>query len=684
MASHPHAPSPGTIVEYLQDNQPVIGSVLEDASRQLRVLNINKRLVKLPAARILPWAGPSLSTSLSRQEVLEALQEHHLKRERLQDHLDPMEIWELAQEEAIDAEVDWFAGLLWQDPDVDHLAALGRALLRCKTHFKFQPPRFIVFDRDKVEAKQAAQEAERKRRELLNEGQPLLKALWDMHKQGHPLELPAVSPETEEALTGLLKQGVTDPENQAFLDQWKDLRRGLPDDPHLPLILSQAWGLLPRHHNHHLDQAGYDWGDDWAEGHQEEIDRLKEEVSQSRSEPEDLRLISIDSPSTRDIDDAFALRPAPGGGVQLTLALACPALGWAFGSDLDRAVAHRASSVYLPEGTAHMLPEALGTDLFSLIQDQDRPALLLDITLDPDGQVRETGIRFGWVRLQQNMSYEKVEELLEAGHDEHSLRTALDLATGLRERRIEAGAVILEQNDPSITLEPEADDVRIHLAPPKTHPKAQLVVSEFMILANSVVADWAQSQSIPLIHRTQNIALPPRNAGVWEDPVDIFRIFRDMSSSRLDVTPKAHASLGLKRYAPVTSPLRRYVDFLNLAQLTSVARTSQPRFSEDQLEAMLPHLSARSQAVSQIQRSRLRYWKLLYLKRYSKIVNWHGIVVADNGNVVTLSLPREQIFVRGERKIFGDKITPGQRYQLRLGRIDPLNNEIHVINAWEE
>jgi len=684
MASKLLSASPGAIVEYLQDNQPVIGFVLEDSSKQLRLLNINKRLVKLPSPRVLPWIGPLLSTSMSRQEVLEALQEHHLKRERIQDALDPMDIWELAQEEAIDAEVDWFAGLLWQDPDVDHLAALGRAMLHCKTHFKFQPPRFIVFDRDKVEAKQAAQEAERKRRELLNEGQPLLKALWDMHRQGHPLELPPVSSETEETLTDLLKQGVTDPENQAFLDLWKDLRRGLPEAPHLPLILSQAWGLLPRHHNHHLDQAGYDWGDDWAEPHRDEIDRLEQEVTRSRSEPEDLSLISIDSPSTRDIDDAFALRPGPGGDLQLTLALACPTLGWDFGSSLDQAVAHRVSSVYLPEGTAHMLPESLGTDLFSLLQDRDKPALLVDISLDQDGLVRQTGIRFGWVRLQQNMSYEQVEGLLEAGHDEHRLRTALDLAARLRERRIEAGAVILEQNDPSITLEPEADDVRIHLSPPKTHPKAQLVVSEFMILANSAVADWAQSRGIPLIHRTQNIALPHKNAGVWEDPVDIFQIFRDMSSSRLDIAPKPHASLGLKRYAPVTSPLRRYVDFLNLAQLAGIARTAQPKFSADQLEAMLPHLSARNQAVSQIQRFRLRYWKLLYLKRYSKLYHWQGVVVADNGNMVTLSLPREQLFVRGERKIFGDKIIPGQRYQLRLGRIDPLNNEIHVINAWEE
>ena len=539
---HLQPASTGSLVEYLQDNQPVIGYVQEDSPKQLRVLNINKRLVKLSSARLLPWVGPVLASELSRQDILEALQQHQHMREQLQDTIDPLEIWELAQDEVRDAQVEWFAGLIWQDPDVDHVAALGRAMLRCKTHFKFQPPRFIVFDRERVEAKQAAQETERQRRELLNEGQPFLKALWEMHRQGHPLDLPPLSPGTEESLKHLLKLGVADPEDQTFLDAWKDLRRGLPDDPHLPLILSQAWGLLPKHHNHHLDQAGYAWGDSWSLEHQEEIDRITHHVSEAGAEPADLKLISIDSPSTRDIDDAFVLQPISPDELQLTLALACPVLGWEFGSDLDKAVAHRASSLYLPEGTSHMLPEALGTDLFSLVQDESRPALLVDIRLSSSGQVVQTGIRFDWVRLEQNMNYAQVEDILSSGDTSHHLQAALDLATRLREQRIESGAVILEQNDPSITLEPEADDVHIHLSPTAVHPKAQLIVSEFMILANSAVADWAQSEGIPLVHRTQNIALPQKHAGIWEDPVDLFRIFRDMSSSRLDITPKPHAS----------------------------------------------------------------------------------------------------------------------------------------------
>ncbi len=681
---HLQPASTGSLVEYLQDNQPVIGYVQEDSSKQLRVLNINKRLVKLSSARLLPWVGPTLASELSRQDILEALQQHQQRREQLKDSIDPLEIWELAQDEVRDAQVEWFAGLIWQDPDVDHVAALGRAMLRCKTHFKFQPPRFIVFDRERVEAKQAAQEEERQRRELLNEGQPFLKALWEMHRQGQALDLPPLSPGTQESLKHLLKLGVADPEDQAFLEVWKDLRRGLPDDPHLPLILSQAWGLLPKHHNHHLDQAGYAWGDCWSLEHQDEIDRIIHHVSEAGAEPAGLKLISIDSPSTRDIDDAFVLQPISPDELQLTLALACPVLGWEFGSDLDKAVAHRASSLYLPEGTSHMLPEVLGTDLFSLVQDENRPALLVDIRLNSSGQVVQTGVRFNWVRLEQNMTYEQVEDILNSGDKSHHLQTALDLATRLREQRIESGAVILEQNDPSITLEPEEDDVRIHLSPAEVHPKAQLIVSEFMILANSAVADWAQSEGIPLVHRTQNIALPQKHAGIWEDPVDLFRIFRDMSSSRLDTTPKPHASLGLTRYAPVTSPLRRYPDFLNLAQLFHWSRTAQPKLSAAQLEALLPFLSARGQAVTQIQRFRVRYWKLLYLKRYCKIKIWHGILVADNGTMVTVSLPEEQLFVRGEKKLFGEKLTPGQRYQLRLGKIDPLNNDIHIIKAWEE
>ncbi len=40
--------------------------------------------------------------------------------------------------------------------------------------------------------------------------------------------------------------------------------------------------------------------------------------------------------------------------------------------------------------------------------------------------------------------------------------------------------------------------------------------------------------------------------------------------------------------------------------------------------------------------------------------------------------------LKAPRKIFGDKIRLGQRFAIRIGKVDPLNNEIKIVEAWEE
>ena len=42
------------------------------------------------------------------------------------------------------------------------------------------------------------------------------------------------------------------------------------------------------------------------------------------------------------------------------------------------------------------------------------------------------------------------------------------------------------------------------------------------------------------------------------------------------------------------------------------------------------------------------------------------------------------MYVRCPRNMLSDKIYPGQRFQIRLGKIDPLHNEIRVLEALEE
>lgn len=146
----------------------------------------------------------------------------------------------------------------------------------------------------------------------------------------------------------------------------KKLTQDIPDQPHLPLILAQTWELLPKHYNYLLDQADYTWGNDWCEKYREDIQDIKENFYSSQGITEEIPFISIDSASTRDIDDAFYIEGSEQTGYTIYLAFAYPVLGWQFETELDKEVLKRTSSLYLPEGTSHMLPEELGTDLFSL------------------------------------------------------------------------------------------------------------------------------------------------------------------------------------------------------------------------------------------------------------------------------------------------------------------------------
>ena len=215
------------------------------------------------------------------------------------------------------------------------------------------------------------------------------------------------------------------------------------------------------------------------------------------------------------------------------------------------------------------------------------------------------------------------------------------------------------------------------------YPKAQLLVSELMILGNAAAADYAVSHGAAMLFRTQDARLPPEIRGIHSDPPAIQRAVRELPPTLTEPDPRPHATLAAPAYAPVTSPLRRYADLINLAQLEALLRTGAPRWSRGELEARLPLLSSRIEAVGRVQRFRPRYWKLAFLQRHCKERTFEGVVVDVAGGFISLSLPDFQIYVRATRDTLGDTIYTGQRYALRLGRIDPLTNELRVFGAEE-
>jgi exoribonuclease-2 len=698
------APGVGVVVEFMHGNRPQLAWVLEEQSGRLRLFTLSKREMKLTGARVLPWIGPACSESATREEMLRELTEREAERERLAAEVDPMDIWELAQGEVERAPARWFAELLWEDPDVDRVAALGRVLLECKTHFKFQPPDFEIYSRETVERRMEEERARQERERVIGAAQDLFGVLWKACSTGAAARLPALDDDVAEGLRALLMDRLaqsTDAHQEAV---WKQATAGLPQaagaDPHLALLLARAWGVVPEHYNFFYDQAGYAPGDAWAAVHAAEIAALRGRVEARLAELEadERPYLSVDGESTRDLDDAFHVA-REGDGYRLRLALACPALEWEFGADLDRVVAQRASSVYLPEGDSHMLPEELGTDFLSLRQGEARPSLVLDMALDAGGALKETALELRRVRLAANLSYDRVQAVLapegeqdaaahelDAAHGE-ALRLGLELAGRLRAVRLARGAVVIDKPEPEIQLafDPEGDraDTVVSIETKPANAEAQLLVSEFMILANAAVSLWGRERGVPLLHRTQNIALPKEHAGVWSRPEDVSQIVKSLGPAILEVAPKPHASLGVDGYCPISSPLRRYSDFCNEAQVLAVLATGAPRWDAEQLENALPLLSARLEAVGRIQRFRPRYWKLVHYKQQGAQARQRAVVTEENAVLVSVALPQSQIFLRAPRRLFGDKIYPGQEFFVRLGRINPLANEIQILEAWE-
>lgn len=692
-------PGPGCVVEFLHGNKPQLAIVVSESGGRLRLFTQHKRETNLPAARVLPWSGPQCSATLSRSEQEAMLEERHHIREELEGTIDPMEIWELAQGELDKADLSWFAELLWGKEEArgaDRRAALGRVLLQCKTHFRFQPPHFEVHPEAVVEARQIEQAKREAQEAVLKTGERLLPLLWKVH-QGRANPPPPPATAEEQDLAAILRKRITCPEDSETGPLWQQLKKGLPpDEPLLPLLLARAWGLVAYHHNTALDQAGYEVGDDWADAFAGDIEAWQAARDTASPMTALLPLASIDGQTTRDIDDAFFIQPRKPdqgdvqGGFICTVALACPALGFPFGSEFDAAVRRRASSLYLPEAVHHMLPEIMGIDQCSLWAGKRRAALLMVMRLDAAGKLEEVTPELGTVVVSHNHSYEAAETILMAEEEDLSgLKTGYALAKLRRARRLERGALQVERSEPEIVLDdgssciPEScgQDVQVRFVHKQETPMAQLLVSEIMILVNAAAARWGQEHGVPLLHRTQDVRISAEAQGLWSRPHEIYRAMKGVGATKLELTPRKHATLGEAMYAPVSSPLRRYVDLVNQMQLLHAVQRGTPWLTQEALDGMLASIQAGNEATGRIQRFRTRYWKLEALRQAAAGRAFPAVVVEVNPALVTCAMVEAQLYIRGPRRLFGDDCHLGQHVQLTLDRIDPLHNEMHIAET---
>jgi len=359
----------------------------------------------------------------------------------------------------------------------------------------------------------------------------------------------------------------------------------------------------------------------------------------ARSDLRGMRSFTIDGAETRDIDDALGAEALGGGVTRVWIHIADPTrwlhpppLGCDAGSALlDAEALRRGTSVYFPTGNVPMFPPRLSEGAFSLLAGGvDSPALSIAADVDEDGSLVAALVTPSTIRVTYRLTYEQADELLWVALDEEPELRLLAAAAAARARhRDAAGAASIVMPEPSILVSgggacargaAAAAAVSIACEAPRGPGSgARNIVAECMILAGDVVARIAAEASLPFPFRTQP---PPSNppsedelAALPEGPCRAVLLRSRMLPSALSLQAAPHAALGLRQYAQVSSPIRRYTDLLAHHQLKAHLRGSALPYDSAELARRAEAAGALGSAASRAQREAERYWTAAYFEK---------------------------------------------------------------------
>lgn len=318
-------------------------------------------------------------------------------------------------------------------------------------------------------------------------------------------------------------------------------------------------------------------------------------------DPSDLPLaevvaFSIDDATTTEIDDAFSVTPLTLGSFRIGIHIAGPTLGIPPGSLLDMEAAQRLSTVYLPGSKITMLPEAV-IHHYTLGEERLCPALSMYIDVADDFTVMGTNSRIERVRIAANLRHDALEEhfneyTLAAGSLDHPFGKAL-LALWKFACKMEAvRGKSNDGNNEKIDYSFHVEDDRVTISERRRGSPIDKVVSELMIYVNTEWGKQLADGGIAGIYRSQG-----------------------GGKVRMSTSPAPHQGLGVSQYAWISSPMRRYVDFINQRQLVALLRKETPPYTRDSdsLQISMRDFEAAYEIYGDFQRRMERYWCLRWL-----------------------------------------------------------------------
>jgi exoribonuclease-2 len=374
---------------------------------------------------------------------------------------------------------------------------------------------------------------------------------------------------------------------------------------------------------------------------------LAEPAGERDASTRDLRgllWVSIDNDDTRDLDQLSFAEPAGAGSTRVLVAIADVDALVTRDSAIDGHARHNTTSVYTAAEIFPMLPTQLSTDRTSLGEDQERPAVVVEMLVRDDGSVTASDIYRARVLNRAKLAYDSVAAWLGNGGPppgrvatvagiKEQLRLQDVVTQALRTVRHQHGALSLE------TIEPRAvfdGDVLADLRLDEKN-RAKDLIEDLMIAANGVTARFLAARSLPSLRRVLraperwerivqlaaalNETLPAapdaaaleaflskrRRADADGFPDLSLAVVKLMGRGEYEVelpggTSPGHFGLAVHDYTHSTAPNRRFPDLITQRLLKSALAGRPAAYGVGELEELARHCTEQEDNANKVER----------------------------------------------------------------------------------
>ena len=458
-------------------------------------------------------------------------------------------------------------------------------------------------------------------------------------------------------------------------------------------------------------------------------DAVRKSDWKGREDVTGLPLVTIDSETARDFDDAvFCERQ--GKGFRLVVAIADVSHYVTAGGALDGDAYSRGNSVYFPRRVIPMLPEKLSNGLCSLNPQVERLCMVCDMAINASGAISRyrfyPAVMFSHARL----TYTEVAAALYDKDADTRARLApllphleaLDsLYRQLAKERVKRGAIDFETLETRMIFD---DHGKIERIEPYERNEAHRLIEECMLAANVCASEFLREREQPSLYRVHEGPTPERlvklrdflgtfgfqlgggDTPKAQDYASLLEkigqrpdrqllqtvMLRSLRQAIYSPANVGHFGLAYESYTHFTSPIRRYPDLLVHRAIKSALAARQ--YEPGDWEEIGLHCSMTERRADDATRDVEAWLKCFYMKdrvgevfegSISSVVPF-GIFVALDGvfveGLVHVSELGQDYFhfdekshaMVGERS--GRRFRLSDRVRVQLTRVDMEANKI--------